>query len=108
MTKSKEWITKNFESLVAKYGGKYIGVVNEHVISVALTPREVLENARKLGQEEEDVSLLKVPMEDEFGMKIGFSPKLGVGFNLLGMDVFDRYRIVFDNRAKKITFQTDQ
>ena len=46
--------------------------------------------------------------EDEFGIKIGFSPKLGVGFNLLGMDVFDRYRIVFDNRAKKIIFQTDQ
>ena len=25
-------------------------------------------------------------------MKIGFSSKLGVGFNLLGMNVFDRYR----------------
>jgi len=34
-------------------------------------------------------------------MKIGFSPKLGVGFNLLGMNIFDRYRIIFDNRAKK-------
>ena len=44
--------------------------------------------------------------EDEFGMKIGFSPKLGVGFNLLGMDVFDRYRVIFDNRAKKVTFQS--
>ena len=66
MVKSKEWITDNFEFLVAKYGGKYIGVVNEQVISVALTPREVLENAKKkLGKEEEDVSLLKVPMEDE-------------------------------------------
>ena len=65
MVKSNEWITKNFESLVAKYGGKYIGVVNEQVISVALTPREVLENAKKLGKEEENVSLLKVPMEDD-------------------------------------------
>jgi len=43
--------------------------------------------------------------EDEFGMKIGFSSKLGVGFNLLGMDVFDRYRIIFDNRAKKVIFE---
>ena len=46
--------------------------------------------------------------DDGFGIKIGFSPKLGVVFNLLGMDVFDRYRIIFDNKAKKITFQTDQ
>lgn len=43
--------------------------------------------------------------EDRFAMKIGFSSKLGVGFNLLGMDVFDRYRVIFDNRAKKITFE---
>ena len=43
--------------------------------------------------------------EDEFGMKIGFSAKLGVGFNLLGMNVFDRYRVFFDNRAKKVVFE---
>jgi predicted aspartyl protease len=43
---------------------------------------------------------------DEFGMKIGFSSKLGVGFNLLGMDIFDRYRVIFDNRTKKIIFET--
>ena len=44
--------------------------------------------------------------EDEFGMNIGFSPKLGVGFNLLGMDIFDRYRVVFDNRAKKVILES--
>ena len=43
--------------------------------------------------------------EDEFGMKIGFSSKLGVGFNLLGMNPFDRYRVIFDNRAKKVVFE---
>ncbi len=43
--------------------------------------------------------------EDEFGMKIGFSSKLGVGFNLVGMDIFDRYRIIFDNRSKKVIFE---
>jgi hypothetical protein len=65
MKKSQEWITKNFESLVSKYGGKYIGVVDEEVVSVALSAREVLENAKKLGKEEEEVSLLKVPTEEE-------------------------------------------
>jgi len=58
MMKSEEWITENFESLVSKYGGKHIGAVDEQVISVALTPREVLESARKLGKDEEEVSLL--------------------------------------------------
>ena len=45
---------------------------------------------------------------DEFGMKIGFSPKLGVGFNLLGMDIFDRYRVTFDNREKKVIFESNE
>jgi len=38
-------------------------------------------------------------------MKIGFSPKLGVGFNILGMDLFDRYKVSFDNRIKKVIFE---
>jgi hypothetical protein len=42
---------------------------------------------------------------DEFAIKIGFSSKLGVGFNLLGMDIFDRYRVTFDNRSRKIIFE---
>jgi hypothetical protein len=65
MKKTQEWITKNFESLVSSYGGKYIGVVNEKVIAVALTPKEVIERAKRQGEEEEDVSLLKVPTEEE-------------------------------------------
>ena len=44
--------------------------------------------------------------EDEFGLKIGFSSKLGVGFNLLGMDIFDRYRVTFDNSPKKVIFES--
>jgi hypothetical protein len=55
------------------------------------------------------VYLHKVGMRigiDEFALKIGFSSKLGVGFNLLGMDVFDRYRVTFDNRSRKIIFQS--
>jgi len=54
------------------------------------------------------VYLHKVGMRlgpDEFSVKIGFSSKLGVGFNLLGMDVFDRYRVIFHNSASKIIFE---
>jgi len=65
MKSSSQWITENFEYIVSEYGGKYIGVINDMVISAALTPREVLENARTLGKNEEEVSLLKVPTQDE-------------------------------------------
>ena len=65
MRKSQEWIIENFESLVSKYGGKYIGVVGGEVASVALTPKEVLEKAKKMGKDEEEVSILKVPTEEE-------------------------------------------
>jgi hypothetical protein len=65
MEKTQEWITENFESLVSEYRGKYIGVVNEEVIAAALTPKAVLEQARRIGKNEEDVSLLKVPTEEE-------------------------------------------
>ena len=43
---------------------------------------------------------------DEFALKIGFFSKLGVGFNILGMDVFDRYKVTFNNREKKIIFES--
>ena len=65
MKKTQEWITENFETLVSEYGGKYVGVVNEEVIAAALTPKDVLEQAKRQGQFEEDVSLLKVPTEEE-------------------------------------------
>ena len=65
MNKNQEWVTENFEALVSKYGGKYVGVINEGVIAAAMTPKAVLEEARRKGENEEDVSLLKVPTEEE-------------------------------------------
>ena len=43
--------------------------------------------------------------DHEFAMRVAFSPKLGVGFNLLGMDFFDNFRVTFDNKSKKVTFE---
>ena len=38
-----------------------------------------------------------------FKASIGFSPRLKIGFNLLGRkDIFDRFKVVFDERNKKI------
>ncbi len=40
-----------------------------------------------------------------FDAMIGFSPKLGVGFNLLGRkDIFERFLVIFDDVKKKVTF----
>ena len=39
----------------------------------------------------------------EFRAEIGFSPQLGVGFNLLGRkSFFDRFRFCFDDRHRRI------
>jgi len=40
MKKAQKWITENF--LVDGYGGKYIAVVEERVITATLTPREAM------------------------------------------------------------------
>jgi len=41
----------------------------------------------------------------DFHATIGFSPKLGVGFNLLGRkDIFERFIVSFDDRRKLIRF----
>jgi hypothetical protein len=41
---------------------------------------------------------------DRFRLEMGFSDRLGVGFNLMGLDVFSRYRVTFDGRVKRVSF----
>ncbi|MBI4527250.1 MAG: retroviral-like aspartic protease family protein [Deltaproteobacteria bacterium] len=37
---------------------------------------------------------------------VGFSERLGVGFNLLGRTgIFDRFQVCFNDRARRVTFQ---
>lgn len=65
MKRSQRWITEHFEELVTRYGGHYIAVAGEQVLAVALTPLEALEKAKPLAPEEEEISLVKVPREEE-------------------------------------------
>ena len=40
-----------------------------------------------------------------FQANIGFSPKLGIGFNLIGRkDIFTRFIVIFNDTKRKITF----
>lgn len=35
---------------------------------------------------------------------VGFSPRLGIGFNLPGQNIFDHFLVTFNNPAKTISF----
>ncbi len=45
--KSQEWITKNFENLVNKYPNKYIAVVDEIVVGIGSSAKDVENEALK-------------------------------------------------------------
>ena len=46
---------------------------------------------------------------ERFTAKMGFSEKLGVGFNLLGRaDIFDRFRICFHESQGILTFEAEK
>lgn len=55
------------------------------------------------------VYLFKIPVNiagAEFEAEIGFSDRLGVGFNLLGRkDFFELFRVCFSDREGKVTLQ---
>jgi len=43
--------------------------------------------------------------ETEFEIMIGFSERLGIGFNVIGQnDIFDRFRICFDRSERIVEF----
>ena len=45
--------------------------------------------------------------DKEFVAKIGFSERLGIGFNIIGQsDIFDRFKICFDGKEKLVEFHT--
>lgn len=45
--------------------------------------------------------------DQKFKVTIGFSERLGIGFNIIGQeDIFDRFKICFDRNEKVIEFLT--
>ena len=44
--------------------------------------------------------------DSQITVPVGFSERLGVGFNLLGRTgVFDQFEVCFNDRSRKVTFQ---
>ena len=49
------------------------------------------------------------PVGEEFGASIGFSRHLGIGFNIMGrLDIFDRFRICFDESERTVEFYLEE
>lgn len=54
------------------------------------------------------VYLQKIPVriaDQEFKAILGFSRRLGIGFNIIGrLDIFDRFKICFDESERTVEF----
>ena len=64
MDKDDLWIVEHFSELVTKYAGKYVAVVNETLVAVGDSGKEVEDKARAMVLEKIP-SVLRVPREEE-------------------------------------------
>jgi len=64
MDKDDLWIVEHFSELVTKYAGKYIAVVNETLVAVGDSGKEVEDIARTI-EPHKIPSVLRVPREED-------------------------------------------
>jgi hypothetical protein len=64
MDKDDLWIVEHFSELVTKYAGKYVAVVNEKLVAVGDTGKEVEDKTREI-EPRKIPSVLLVPREED-------------------------------------------
>jgi len=64
MDKDDLWIVEHFSELVDKYAGKYIAVVNETLVAVGDSGKEVEDKAREI-EPRKIPSVILVPREED-------------------------------------------
>ena len=64
MDKDDLWVVEHFSELVTKYAGKYVAVVNETLVAVGDSGKEVEDKARAMAPEKIP-SVLRVPREED-------------------------------------------
>jgi len=64
MDKDDLWIVEHFSELVTKYAGKYVAVVNETLVAVGSSGKEVEDKARTI-EPNKIPSVLLVPREED-------------------------------------------
>ena len=64
MDKDDLWIVEHFSELVTKYAGRYVAVVNEQLVAVGDSSKEVENKAREI-EPHKIPSVLRVPREKD-------------------------------------------
>ena len=64
MDKDDLWIVEHFSELVTKYAGKYIAVVNETLVAIGNSGKEVEDKAREI-EPKKIPSVLRIPREED-------------------------------------------
>jgi len=64
MDKDDLWIVEHFSELVTEHAGKYIAVVNEALVAVGDSGKEVEDKARQV-EPNKMPSVLRVPREED-------------------------------------------
>jgi hypothetical protein len=64
MDKDDLWIVEHFSELVTKYSGKYVAVVNEELVAVGDTGKEVEDKALEI-EPHKIPSVLLIPREED-------------------------------------------
>ena len=64
MDKDDLWIVEHFSELVTQYAGRYVAVVNETLVAVGDSRRDVETKAREF-EPNKIPSVLRVPREEE-------------------------------------------
>ena len=73
MDKDDLWIVEHFSELVTKYAGKYVAVVNESLVAVGDSRREVEDKAREI-EPQKIPSVLRVPREEDMACLLSSFP----------------------------------
>ena len=64
MDKDDLWIVEHFSELVTRYAGKYVAVVNETLVAVGDSGKEVEDKAREI-EPSKIPSVLLIPREED-------------------------------------------
>jgi len=64
MDKDDLWIVEHFSELVTKYAGKYVAVVNEALVAVGDSRKEVDAKARAIAPDKMP-SVMRIPREED-------------------------------------------
>jgi hypothetical protein len=85
MDKDDLWVVEHFSELVTKYAGKYIAVVNETLVAVGDSRRDVETKAREV-EPKKIPSVLKVPREEDMVCLLLYRIPLHASQRLLDAD----------------------